>query len=176
MSPMHVSGGQTVVNPWYRQFYLRRGDAPWASDRISKDGYEAHLEAVEGFVCVSTEMYGSPTPVSIEIHDSEPVPVENADRSVEVSVDGDGPIAVLSWAEEEASTSIDTPDGPLRLRVSWFGLSETIGNPAREAGGEAESPERILLQVWPPRYVGGLSCGVGPAVSDLPEAFDIAKS
>src|SRR4051812_39383358 len=27
-----------VVKPWYRQFYLLRGEAPWASDQVSNVG------------------------------------------------------------------------------------------------------------------------------------------
>ena len=140
---------QVVVKPWYRQFYLRRGLAPWASDQVSVEGYEAHLEAIGGFVCVSVEMYGSPTSVKVEVHDIEPPQIEDADRSVEVSVDGDGPLSILSWGDDEPATAVEVPVGPIRLRSSWFGLANTIGHPDYETGGQTESPERVLLQVWP---------------------------
>ena len=48
-----------VVQPWYRQFYLRRGDADWLSDEISAEGYERGLEAKDGFAYVGTTMYGN---------------------------------------------------------------------------------------------------------------------
>ena len=121
-----------VVKPWYRQFYLRRGQAPWSSDQVSVEGYEAHLESIGGFVCVCVEMYGSPTPVKVEVHDTQPPQVEDADRSVEVSVDGDGSLSILSWSTDEPEMSVEAPAGPLRLRTSWFGLASTIGHVRRE--------------------------------------------
>jgi hypothetical protein len=107
------------------------------------------MEAIGGFAFVGTEMYGSPTRVTVEVYDSEAPTVENAERSVEVSVDEDGPISILSWGEDVAEAVVDVPAGPLRLRGSWFGLSSTVGHPDYDSGGDAESPERVLFQVWP---------------------------
>ena len=61
----------TVVKPWYRQFYLLRGEAEWTSDRVSPGAYESCLEAIDGFVYVGTSMYGHPTDVRVEVHDTE---------------------------------------------------------------------------------------------------------
>ncbi|MGH3665277.1 MAG: hypothetical protein ACRDU8_04165 [Egibacteraceae bacterium] len=145
---MIVSRCATVVSPWYRQFYLRRGAARWASDEVSTEGYEARLDAIGGFVYVGTEMYGSPTEVIVEVHDTEPPVAENADRVVDASVGGDGPLAVLSWGEQEPDVVIDVPGGTLRLRAAWSGLSEAQGHADQEVGGDERSPERVLLQVW----------------------------
>ena len=62
---MLTSQISTVVHPWYRQFYLRRGDAEWASDRVTAEGYAVRIEAIDGFVYVGTSMYGHPTAVRV---------------------------------------------------------------------------------------------------------------
>jgi hypothetical protein len=125
---MLVREASAVVKPWYRQFYLRRGEAEWASDRVSDDGYQRGLEAIEGFVYVGTAMYGNPTSVRVAVHDAEPEPTsDEADRVVEVSVSGDGPLAIFSWASDEAEATVELPAGSCRLRASWFdvGAAET---------------------------------------------------
>ena len=61
-----------------------------------------------------------------------PPQVEDADRSEEVSVDGDGSLSILSWSTDEPEISVEAPAGPLRLRTSWFGLASTIGHVRRE--------------------------------------------
>jgi len=66
-----VAGAKVVVNPWYRQFYLQRGDAPWASDQLSPAGIERALEERGGFVYVGTSMYGNPVEVTLELHDDQ---------------------------------------------------------------------------------------------------------
>jgi hypothetical protein len=72
-------------------FYLRRGDADWASDQVSELGYLAQLEAIDGFVFVGTAMFGSPTRVIIEVHDGIPGKWDDAaDRIVEDSMHGHG--------------------------------------------------------------------------------------
>ena len=76
-------GKSVMIRPWYRQFYLRRGDAEWYSDRISDHGYTSGLEAVDGFAYVGTTMYGSPTEVVIEVRQDDPGIPESADRSAE---------------------------------------------------------------------------------------------
>jgi hypothetical protein len=74
---MQVSAAKVVANPWYRQFYLQRGDAPWASDQLSRAGIERALEESGGFVYVGTSMYGNPVEVALELHDEEPSPEMN---------------------------------------------------------------------------------------------------
>ena len=59
---------RAVVQPLYRQFYLRRGDAEWLSDQISDGGYERGLEAIDGFAYVGTTMYGNPIGVVARVH------------------------------------------------------------------------------------------------------------
>jgi hypothetical protein len=146
---MQVSSATVVVKPWYRQFYLQRGDAPWASDQLSGAGIERALESWEGFVFVGTSMYGNPVEVTLELHDEEPSPQEDADRVTEVSLSGSGPLGVLSWGETEAELSFDLPEGPLRLRASHSGLAAADAHPDNDVSGEELSPERILLQLWP---------------------------
>ena len=67
-------GESVMIRPWYRQFYLRRGDAEWYSDRISDDGYASGLEAVDGFAYVGTTMYGSPTELVIKVRQDDRIP------------------------------------------------------------------------------------------------------
>jgi hypothetical protein len=140
-----------VVRPSFRQFYVRRGDAPWASDEVSASGYEARLEAIDGFVYIGTEMYGSPTRVTVEVLDSEPPVAPRAERHADSRIDGSGPLAVLSWGETEPDLVVDVPAGTLRVRASWFGTEEAAKHPDWDLGGDDESPESVTLQVWPER-------------------------
>jgi len=144
-----VTGSRFTVQPWYRQFYLRRGDAPWASDQVSNETYEVGVEAIGGFVVVGTEMYGSPTEVVVEADDEEPPVPEHVDRSVEVSIAGNGPLAVLSWGDDDPVGIVELPAGPIRMRVNWRGLTDTLTHPDYDLGGDDPSPETVLLQLWP---------------------------
>ena len=138
-----------VVNPWYRQFYLQRGEAPWASDQLSHAGIERALEEHGGFVYVGTSMYGNPVEVALELHGNEPLPDESADRVTEVSLSGSGSLGVLDWGENEPQLVFALPEGTLRLRASFSGLAAADAHPDNDVSGEELSPERILLQLWP---------------------------
>ena len=146
---MQVSAAKVVANPWYRQFYLQRGDAPWASDQLSRAGIERALEESGGFVYVGTSMYGNPVEVALELHDEEPSPDEHADRVTEVSLSGSGALGVLSWGDTEPELVFELPAGPLRLRASFSGLAAADAHPDNDLAGEDLSPERICLQLWP---------------------------
>jgi hypothetical protein len=146
---VRVSAAKVVVNPWYRQFYLQRGDGPWASDQITTAGYDRGLEATGGFVYVGTSMYGNPVEVTLELHDDEPPAPEEADRVTEVPLSGTGPLGVLSWGELEPELTFEVPEGTLRLRGSFFGLAAADAHPDNDVSGEEPSPESILLQLWP---------------------------
>jgi len=146
---MNVARAKVVVNPWYRQFYLQRGDAPWASDQLSPAGIERALEERGGFVYVGTSMYGNPVEVTLELHDEEPSPHEGADRVTEVSLSGSGPLGILNWGDDEPQLVFELPEGPLRLRASFSGLAAADAHPDNDVSGEELSPERILLQLWP---------------------------
>jgi hypothetical protein len=139
----------SIVKPWYRQLYLLRGEAEWASDRVSDAGYEAGAEAIGGFVYVGTTMYGSPTRVTIEVAEQRPdVPV-GAERSVDLSVTGSGTLALLSWGDDEPVDVVDVPVGPLNVRISWSGSDAASRHPDVELGGSSISPETVDIQVWP---------------------------
>jgi hypothetical protein len=144
-----LHGRTAVVSPWYGQFYLRRGEAPWASDRISEAGYEDLLEGIDGFAYVGLEMYGSPTHMTIEVHDTGPPVPEDAEHVVEVSMTGAGPLGILDWGDDEPGTVVAVPEGPLRLRVSWLGIGAALQHPDRDLSGPDESPERLLVHLWP---------------------------
>ena len=111
----------TVVHPWYRQFYLRRGEAQWASDRVTAEGYVVRIEAIDGFVYAGTSMYGHPTAVGVEVYDTAPDAPNHADHEAEVPLLGEGPLAVLSWGDVEPVATAELPDG-LGHRGSPFGL------------------------------------------------------
>lgn len=142
---------EAVVKPWYRQFYLRRGEAEWQSDRISNEGYERGFEAVNGFVYVGTTMYGNPTRVMVLVHDGNPGPPDPAaERVVEARLDGAGDIAVLNWDPGEDPVAVaPVPDGSLQIRASWFGMNDAAAHPDWDVGGDALSPEQLALDVWP---------------------------
>jgi hypothetical protein len=138
-----------VVNPSYWQFYLTRGDAEWASDRVSDDGYRDHLECIDGFVYVGTSTYGSPTSVTIEVHDSEPAPM-TADRVFEVTLDGEGSMALWDWQPGDGPVArVELPKGLVTLRGSWTGEMAASMSPECEAPAGSPSPEEIRLQLWP---------------------------
>lgn len=142
--------GSFVVRPWYRQFYLRRGDAQWCSDRITDDGYARGLEAVDGFIYVGTTMYGSPTEVAVGVHIDDPGLHEAADRHADVVLEGDGDLAVLNWEPgEQPVTTVGLPSGVFSLRVSWFGTAVAAEHDDVESGGDDRSPEQIVLDLWP---------------------------
>jgi hypothetical protein len=146
---MRTAQISTVVHPWYRQFYLRRGDAEWASDRVTAEGYAGRIEAVDGFVYVGTSTYGHPTSVRVEVYDIAPDAPDDADHEAEVPLLGEGPLAVLSWGDDEPLATAELPDGPCRLRASWFGVADAEAHPDNDLGGEDPSPERLLFQAWP---------------------------
>ena len=146
---MLIGQVSVVVKPWYGQFYLQRGNASWASDRVSDIGYETRLEAAEIFVYVGTSMYGHPTAVRMEVHDHEPGLSESADQVVEVGLGGVGGVAVLNWGDDTPVAKIEVPDGPCRLRGSWFEIAAAQAHPDNDLGGGELSPENLLIQVWP---------------------------
>ncbi len=83
----------------------RRGSAKWAADQVTSEGYEAHLECIDGFVYVGTWTYGSSISVTVEVHDSEPTPVR-ADHAAQVALHGDGPLALLNWDPSDAPVAL----------------------------------------------------------------------
>ena len=139
-----------TVRPWYRQFYLRRGAAAWRSDEISDDGYTRGVESVDGFVYVGTTMYGSPTQVSVRVHDSDPGGSESCDRTAEVLIDGEGDLALLNWEPgEPPAAEVALPPGAVRARVCWHGSADAEAHPDYELGGDELSPECVVLDIWP---------------------------
>ena len=146
---MLVQSVSAEVHPWYWQFYLLRGEADWESDRVSSQGYDLHLESIGGFVYVGTWTYGSTTSVTLEFHDDEPT-APPSDHSVEISLGGDGPLALLNWESGEAPVAqVDLPPGPMALRGSWTGLQTVMDFPEQEISGDLPSPEAIQFQIWP---------------------------
>jgi hypothetical protein len=139
-----------VVQPWYRQFYLRRGDAEWCSDRISDDGYAQGLEAIDRFVYVGTTMYGSPTEVVVGVHFVDPGLHRSADRHADAVLGGDGDLAVLNWEPGGPPvTTVRLPPGNFAVRASWFDTAAAAEHRDVESGGDVRSPERIALDLWP---------------------------
>jgi hypothetical protein len=101
------------VAPDYFQFYLKASNADHASDHVTGEGYETHLEAPSpGFVYVGTLTKFLTTPVRVEVHDTEPaVPGTEWQHVAEVSLTNDGVIDVLSGRGMSPSGS-----QPLRVR------------------------------------------------------------
>jgi hypothetical protein len=140
------------VEPDYFQFYLKASNADHASDQVTGEGYETHLEAPSpGFVYVGTLKKFLTTPVRVEVHDTEPVlPGTEWQHVAEVSLTSDGVIDVLSWPGDVAF-SIPTPDGSLRLRVMWAGLEPGLSEGIPEEG---PGREHLELQLWPAPRAG----------------------
>ncbi|MFZ4718289.1 MAG: hypothetical protein ACOYMR_02625 [Ilumatobacteraceae bacterium] len=139
-----------VVRPCYRQFYLRRGEADWNSDKVSHAGYERGLEEIGGFVYVGTTMYSSPTSVTVQLHPSDPGLPATADRAVETAIGGEGDLAILNWEPgAPAVATIRVPTGRLSARVSWRGLGAAEHHPDNDTGGDELSPEYLTIDLWP---------------------------
>ena len=49
----------------------------------------------------------------------------------------------------EPELTFALPEGPLRLRGSFFGLAAADAHPDNDVSGDELSPERIVLQLWP---------------------------
>jgi hypothetical protein len=142
---------EVVVKPWYRQFYLRRGDADWLSDQVSDEGYERGLQAIDGFAYIGTTMYGSPTNVGVRVHDTDPGPPDaHVDCFAEARLTGSGDVAILNWEPgDDPAAVIPVPPGPVAIRVSWLGTNAAAAHPDWDIGGEQLSPERLILDLWP---------------------------
>ena len=139
-----------TVFPWYRQFYLRRGNATWRSDEISEDGYALGVESIDGFVFVGTTMYGSPTQVHVRVHESYPGEPASCDRTAEVLIEGEGDLALLNWEPgEPPAGEVPLPPGAVQARVSWHGSADAEAHPDYDLGGDELSPERLVLDIWP---------------------------
>jgi hypothetical protein len=143
---MLIESRDGSVDPDYFQFYLKTRGGEHAADQVSGEAYEVQLEAPSpGFVYVGTLKKYSTTRLRIEVHDSEPGPIDEWQHIAEVSLTGDGLIEVLSWPGEPALT-VPTPVGPLRLRVMWAGLEPGLDEGLRSDG---PSKEHLALQLWP---------------------------
>jgi hypothetical protein len=81
-----------------------------------------------------TSTYGHPTAVRVEVHDTAPDAPDGADHEAEVLLLGEGPVAVLSWGDDEPVATAELPDGPCRLRGSWFGVADAEAHPEERPG------------------------------------------
>ena len=109
---MQVSAAKVVVNPWYRQFYLQRGDAPWASDQLSRCRHRTGTRGdAEGSSTSGRRCTAIPSRSTLELHDEEPSPHEHADRVTEVSLSGSGALGVLSWGDDRARARVRAARG-----------------------------------------------------------------
>jgi hypothetical protein len=140
---------ETLVEPDYGQFYLRRAGADWQSADVPSDGYERHLWSSGSFVMVGTVRKYGTTKLEIEVHDSAPElpPADLWQHVVEESLDPGGDLEVYSWDGGEPVVTVPVPHQALRLRVSWAGLDEQ--NTFEGMNENDESDEHLLLQVWP---------------------------
>jgi hypothetical protein len=85
--------------------------------------------------------------VRVEVHDAEPAPAEEGWQHVaEVSIESDGSVDMLNWADDKPAASISTPSGPLRVRVMWGGLEPNLPESMPEG---RPSNEHLSIQLWP---------------------------
>lgn len=136
------------VDPDYFQFYLRRGEAPWASDAVSETGYERRLWSDGGFVYVGTHRRFGTMPVTITVLNGRPdLPDDRWQHVAEVSLSAGAPtIEVFSWGSDDPAFVVPVPTGDLRLRCAWTGL---VAGRAEGLDDEFESDEQLAIQVWP---------------------------
>jgi hypothetical protein len=134
-----------VVEPDYFQLYARRGEASMPD--VSLETYERRLWSDGGFVVVSTFRKFGTTPVTVDVVGNEPgTPAEHWQHVAEVSLDGDGPLEVLSWDDAGPRSRHELPAGPVRLRVHWGGLVPGLPEGMERQG---VSDEHLALVVWP---------------------------
>lgn len=135
-----------VVEPDYFQFYLRRGEAEMPD--VSAETYQRRLWSDGRFVVVSTFRKFGTTSVSVDVVAEGPsAPGEEWQHVAEVSLEGDGPLEVLSWPGDEEPRSLhEVPSGPLRLRVHWGGL---VAGLPEGMTAQGVSQEHLALVVWP---------------------------
>src|SRR5258708_13670293 len=128
---MLVASTDVSVHPDYYQFYLKTPAAEPQSDKVSGEGYEAHVEATSpGFVYVGTLKQFTATPVRVEVHDAEPGPAEERWQHVaEVSIESDGSGDMLNSPADKPAPSISPPSGPLRLPALCGALHPTLPEP-----------------------------------------------
>ena len=141
---LHVS-----VGVHYGQWYLFDADDPGAlvellDDPIAQaDIWEQKCAAGGGAAIVYTlKSYGS-TGVVVRSMPSPPPIDEGSDHVAECSIALTGDrMAVSGWESSVVAGVIRVPDGPLRLRIGWFGLQPDLKN---DDGGT----ERFELDVFP---------------------------
>ncbi len=140
-------GWDGVVEPDYFQFYAKRVGAPWLAD-VQDQAYRDRLWTDGGFVVISTVRKFGTTRVTLDVLADKPEPPSKEWQHVaEVSLEGDGPLEILSWPGDEEPRSMHViPAGPVRLRVHWGGLVPGLREGMDEQGS---SDEHLALVVWP---------------------------
>ena len=136
-----------IVEPDYFQFYARRVGSPWLAD-VTNQTYRNRLWTDGGLVVISTLRKFGTTPVTIEVVEDEPEPPsEEWQHVAEVSLDGGGPLEILSWpGDQEPRSTHVIPAGSVRLRVHWGGLVPDVWEGMDDQGNSAE---HFALVVWP---------------------------
>jgi hypothetical protein len=158
------------VEPDYFQFYARRANAEWASDKTTEAGYEAHLWSNGGFVTIGTARKFGTTAVAVEVWDIRPdEPDERWQHVAEVSLEPGDSLEILSWGDETPAVVVPIDDGWARLRVLWSGL---VAGRFEGLDEDGSSDEHLTFQVWstppsPPTVVRWWSEWVLPPPSDL---------
>ena len=136
-----------VVQPDYFQFYAKRVGAEWLSD-VSAEIYRHRLWTDCGFVVITTVRKFGTTPLTLDVVADEPEPPSGHWQHVaEVSLDGGGPLEILSWpGDQEPRSMHEIPTGSVRLRVHWGGLVPGLREGMDEQGN---SDEHLAFVVWP---------------------------
>jgi hypothetical protein len=160
----------TEVEPDYFQFYARRANAEWASDKTTEAGYEAHLWSNGGFVTIGTARKFGTTTVAVEVWERPPnQPEEQWQHVAEVSLEPDGSLEILNWGDETPAAVVPIDEGWVRLRVLWAGL---VAGRFEGMDEDGNSEEQLMFQMWaapssPPVVVRWWSEWVLPPPSDL---------
>ncbi|HET8526681.1 MAG TPA: hypothetical protein VFM81_08600, partial [Actinomycetota bacterium] len=136
----------TQVDPDYFQFYARRANAEWASDKVPSPGYEEHLWSNGGFVTIGSARKFGTAAVAVEVWDTLPdQPDEQWQHVAEVSLEPGGSLEVFSWGDDNPAAVVPIDEGWVRLRVLWVGL---VAGRYEGMDEDGNSEEHLMFQLW----------------------------
>ena len=85
------------------------------------------------------------------MQDAEREPRCDSDHIAEVSLTGEGQLAILGWGADEPDAIVEPPPGACRLRPSWSGIAAAEAHQDSDIGREDLPPEQLVLDIWAAR-------------------------
>ncbi|MCY7346419.1 MAG: hypothetical protein LH614_09400 [Pyrinomonadaceae bacterium] len=142
---MPISKYEFQIYADYHQFYLEDENSPHETDKVWDLEGTAHnrmLGVGEGLIAVGTARYET-VPVSVELHDSEPVlELEKYSRVNECSLQVKSDKMIISGCTEYPPDAARIPIEPATYRVRiLYGNLETVKD-------DWEGEDFYVLQMW----------------------------